>query len=64
MKKLKALALVAVLAGSMLSPQKAEAKKIFGGTIVYSNGCVETYEIHSYLFGLITDYQTTSYLCP
>ncbi len=64
MKKLKALVLVAVLAGSMLNSQKAEARKIGGGTIVHANGCVSTVEYHQALFGLITWEVETSYLCP
>ena len=64
MKKVKAMALVAVFMGSMFYAPTAEAKKVGGGTIVHSNGCVETVEYHQALFGLITWEVTTSYICP
>jgi len=53
MKKLKAMALVAIFVGSMLYAPSAEAKLI-QGNYIGSDGCLHVYTYHSILGGLIT----------
>lgn len=51
MKKIKTIGLIAVFALAMITPQKAEAKKI-EFAYVFSNGCIGTHTYHSTFFGL------------
>ncbi|WP_375238769.1 hypothetical protein [Aurantibacter sp.] len=51
MKKIKGLALVAVFALAMVSPQQAEAKER-SFAYVWDNGCVGIHTYHSAFFGL------------
>lgn len=64
MKKFKSLLFVGILTTALLAPYYVEARSNGGGTIVYENGCVETYENRSALFGLIKWKKQTSYICP
>ena len=53
MKKVKALALVAIFAGSMMSAPTAEAKH-HSGNYVDSNGCLHVWSYDTALFGLVS----------
>lgn len=58
MKKVKALTLVAIFAGSMMFPSDLSAKNR-----INSDGCLEIYEEHSALWGLITWETVTHTFC-